>query len=131
MLGGRIDEAVAELRESVRLEPGNPESQCNLGHALKAAGRFEEALEHFLIGHAAGSRRADWEYPSSEWVTEAKRLARLASRLPAILKGNNAPDDNAERLILAQMCYDTKHHAAAARLWAEGLVADPKLGDDR
>ena len=29
------------------------------------------------------------------------------------------------------MCYDTKHHAAAARFWAEALAADPKLGDDR
>ncbi len=29
------------------------------------------------------------------------------------------------------MCYDTKRFAAAARLWAEALAADPKLGDDR
>jgi hypothetical protein len=29
------------------------------------------------------------------------------------------------------MCYDTKRFAAAARLWAEAMAADPKLGDDR
>ena len=29
------------------------------------------------------------------------------------------------------MAYDTKRYAAAARLWAEALAADPKLGDDR
>ena len=58
-------------------------------------------------------------------------MAALADRLPAILKGDDRPRDNAERLALAQMCYDTKRHAAAARLWAEALAADPKLGDDR
>ena len=54
-----------------------------------------------------------------------------ASRLPAVLKGEDPPKDIAERLALAQMCYDTKRHAAAARFWAEALAADPKLGDDR
>jgi len=46
------------------------------------------------------------------------------------LKGDERPKDNAERLALAQMCYDTKRHAAAARFW-RALEADPKLGDDR
>jgi hypothetical protein len=47
------------------------------------------------------------------------------------VKGEDRPKDVAERLVLAQMCYDTKRHAAAARFWAEALEADPKLGDDR
>ncbi len=55
----------------------------------------------------------------------------MAERLPALLKGDERPKDNAERLALAQMCSDTKRHAAAARFWAEALDADPKLGDDR
>ena len=58
-------------------------------------------------------------------------MAALAARLPALLKGEDHPKDAAERLALAQMCYDTKRHAAAARFWAEALAADPKLGDDR
>ena len=29
------------------------------------------------------------------------------------------------------MAYDTKRYAAAARLWAEALEADPTLADDR
>ena len=58
-------------------------------------------------------------------------MAALAERLPALLKGEDHPRDIAERLTLAQMCYDTKRYAAAARFWAEALQADPKLGDDR
>ncbi len=55
----------------------------------------------------------------------------MAERLPAVLKGMDRPKDVAERLALADVCYDTKHHAAAARFWAEALDADSKLGDDR
>jgi hypothetical protein len=58
-------------------------------------------------------------------------LAALAERLPAMLKGEDRPNDVPERLVLAQMCYDTKRYAAAARFWAEAMEADPKLGDDR
>ena len=58
-------------------------------------------------------------------------MAALAERLPAVLKGEDRPKDVVERLTLAQMCYDTKHPAAATRFWAEALEADPKLGDDR
>ena len=82
-------------------------------------------------GHELGSRRPGWRYPSAQWVREAERMAALAARLPAVLKGEDRPKDVADRLALAQMCYDTKRHAAAARFWAEALAADPKLGDDR
>ena len=82
-------------------------------------------------GHELGSRQPGWPYPSAQWVAEAEQMAAMAGRLPALLKGEDRPRDDAERLALAQMCYDTKRHAAAARFWAEALHADPKLGDDR
>ena len=82
-------------------------------------------------GHELGTRQPGWRYPSAQWVAEAERLAALAARLPALLKGEDRPKDVADRLAIAQMCYDTKRHAAAARFWAEALAADPKLGDDR
>jgi WD40 repeat protein/serine/threonine protein kinase len=39
--------------------------------------------------------------------------------------------NNAERIELAQIAYDLKEFTFAARLWAEALTTDPKLGDDR
>ncbi len=48
-----------------------------------------------------------------------------------MLRGEDRPRDNAERLVFAQMAYDRKHFTAAVRFWAEALHADPKLGDDR
>jgi eukaryotic-like serine/threonine-protein kinase len=48
-----------------------------------------------------------------------------------VLRGEDKPKDNAERLAFARMAYDRKHFAPAARLWAEALASEPKLGDDR
>jgi hypothetical protein len=43
----RIDEAVQHLKESLRINPDNPETHNDLGGALQRMGRFEEALvEH-------------------------------------------------------------------------------------
>jgi serine/threonine-protein kinase len=128
---GKVPEAVAAFREAIRLKPEFAEAHCDLGNALLSLREYAAALDALHIGHALGSKRPGWPYPSAEWVRQAERLVALAPRLPAILRGNDRPADNPERLALAQMCYDTKRHAAAARLWAEALAADPKLGIDR
>jgi serine/threonine-protein kinase len=58
-------------------------------------------------------------------------LWALADRLPAVLKGEDRPKAADEGLTLAQMCYEKALHAAAARLWADALSAEPKLAEDR
>jgi eukaryotic-like serine/threonine-protein kinase len=128
---GNSDKAVAELREAIRLDPDFAEAYSNLGRALKIQGDYAGSLEMFRKGHELGSRRRGWPYPSAQWVAEAERLAALSNRLPAILRGEDKPRDNADRLTYAQAAYDLKHFAAAVRLWSEALASDPKLGDDR
>jgi serine/threonine protein kinase/formylglycine-generating enzyme required for sulfatase activity len=61
---------------------------------------------------------------------EAFPLQALAKRFPALLRGEDKPADNAERLEFAQIAYDQKQFAFAARLRAEALASDPKLADD-
>jgi hypothetical protein len=56
---------------------------------------------------------------------------KIEARLPRLLNGEDKPKDNAERLDFAQLAHDHKHFAAAARLWAEALQADPQLADGR
>jgi hypothetical protein len=58
-------------------------------------------------------------------------MAALAGRIPGILKGEDRPSDNAERLDVAQLCHVEKRLAAAVGFLAEALGADPKLGEDR
>ena len=55
----------------------------------------------------------------------------LAKRFPAMLRGEDKPADNVERLGFAQLAYDRKQFAVATRLWTEALASDPKLGDNR
>ena len=57
---------------------------------------------------------------SSPWATAWPPSSGATSR----------PKDNAERLAVAQVYCDRNRPAAAARLMAEALEADPKLGDD-
>jgi hypothetical protein len=64
-------------------------------------------------------------------VELAERMVVLANRLPGILKGDDRPGDNAERLVFAQMCFGTKRFAGAARLYAEALESDAGLVQDR
>src|SRR5262249_29641769 len=128
---GKLPESIAEYREAIRLKPDYAEAHCNFGHVLRIQGDYAGALLELGKGHELGSKRPGWPYPSAQWVQQAEFLAALAGRLAAITKGDAGPRDNADRLALAQMCYDTKRHAAAARFWADALAADPKLGDDR
>jgi serine/threonine-protein kinase len=128
---GKLDEASAAYREAIRLKPDFAEAHCNFGKMLQRRGDYAAALELIRKGHELGTRQPGWRYPSARWVAEVEQLGATAERLPALLKGEYQPKDNAERLALAQMLYDTKRFAAAARFWAEALDADPKLGDDR
>jgi Flp pilus assembly protein TadD len=127
---GKLDEAIAEYRAAIRLKPDDAEAHCNLGHVLREQGKYAESLSALRTGHALGSKRPGWPYPSADWVRQVEQLVTLADRLPALLRGDEKPKDNAERLALAQMRSDTKQFAAAARLWAEALESDPKLADN-
>jgi tetratricopeptide (TPR) repeat protein len=128
---GRPGDAEAAYREALRLCPEFPDAHCNLGSILLRSGRYAEALEERRRGHELGMRRAEWRYPSGQWVREAERMVALDARLPAVLKGDDHPADAAERVTFAELCYVRKLHAAAARLYAEAFRADTRLVDDR
>jgi tetratricopeptide (TPR) repeat protein len=127
---GKLAEAIAEFREAIRLQPHRAEVHCNLGQLLQRQGQFTEALAEYKRGHALGTKRTDWRYPSAEWVRNCERMVAIDAKLPAILKGEVQPADVAERLTIAQICYNQKRNAASARFWNEAFQADGKLADD-
>ena len=104
-------------------------AHLNLGGILRARGDYAGSLALLRRGHELGSKQPGWPHPSGKWVAEAERRAALAERLTVVLKGESSPKDNAERLDLARMCYDTRRFAAAARFSAEAMEIDPKLGE--
>ena len=128
---GKLDEATAEYREAIRLKPEYATAHNNLGAALRAQGKYQETLAAY---HGAAELAPEGSAVAKESlvrIRETERMIALDARLPAILKGTDHPKDTTERLAFAQMAYDRAFHSGAARLWAEALTADPKLGDDR
>jgi serine/threonine-protein kinase len=128
---GKLDEAIAEHREALRIKPDDAEALCNLGGALLMKGRFADAVSCFRRGHELGSRDPHWPHPSAQWLRNAECLAGLNDRLPALLQGQERPKDTGERLALAQLCQDHKKlFAAAARCYGEAFADQPPLAED-
>jgi serine/threonine-protein kinase len=125
---GQVDEAIKHYRVGIELQPQYAEVHCGLGHALVRKGAFAEALAELRKGHELGSKKPGWPYPSSDWVRNVEHLVQLERRLPAILEGNDKPADNAECLLLAQMCQEHKKlYAASARFFSAAFEALPEL----
>ena len=55
LAAGRVQEAVSQLEEAIRLKPDDAEAHNNLGSAFQLPGRTEEATQHLL--DARGSSR--------------------------------------------------------------------------
>jgi serine/threonine-protein kinase len=126
---GRAAEAEKAFRDAIKHRPDFPEAHCNLGLLLQRSGRFAGSLAELRRGHELGSRRPDWhkKYPSGDWVRRAERLAALEARLPALLRGDDHPAP-ADLPDLMEVCRAKQQRAAATRLAADALAADPRLG---
>ena len=127
---GRLDEAITSYRKAIELRANHPQFYFEFGFALRSQGDYIQSLAMIRKGHelAIHQRYTD---ERSEDLIQAERVGAMADRIPGLLAGSLVPNDNRERLTLAQLCYDTKRQATAARYWSEALEADPKLGADR
>jgi tetratricopeptide (TPR) repeat protein len=129
---GRYPDAEAAFRAALRRAPGFPEAHCNLASVLREQGRLADALQSFRRGHALGSKRPGWRYPSAQWVASCERLVELDRRLPDLLGSDGAHLGATEQLELAGLCrYPTRRlHRTAARLAAEAFSRAPLLALD-
>jgi serine/threonine-protein kinase len=128
---GRLTDAATAFRRAIELKPDYAEAYCNLGSALQRQGRLVPALAAYQKGHALGSQRPHWPYPSGQWVKISQRLVDLDGQLGAILRGQTRPASAAEQGEYAELCYYKRHYLAAARFWADAFAADPKLVADQ
>jgi serine/threonine-protein kinase len=153
---GKVNEAIASYQKAIELDPKHAVAHADLGFALDRAGKLGEAIDAwrrsvtlhprepnvwYWIARAEAQRGRDDEaaaafqkvrelYPAdSPRAIEAKRFS-LVSRLPALLRGEDRPADNVERVNFAHIAYVQKHYSFAARLWAEALASDPRMADD-
>jgi tetratricopeptide (TPR) repeat protein/serine/threonine protein kinase len=123
----RYADAERSFRRAIALKGNYPEAYCNLGQALQREGRFADSLAAYQEGHALGSKLPGWHFPSAQWVKNAERYVDLDRKLPAFLQGDVQPVDQAERLMLADLCRFKRLYTAAARLCTQALDANPTL----
>jgi tetratricopeptide (TPR) repeat protein len=76
----QLSDAIAAFRRAIELKPDFAEAYCNLAAALRQRGDFVEALEAMEQGHALGSQRPDWHYPSALWVIDYRLLVEQQAR---------------------------------------------------
>jgi serine/threonine-protein kinase len=127
---GRTDEAVAEFREAVRLEPRFPSAYLYLGRVLFEAGDYGAALEA-LARVDPGPPPADPNISPTMLASRAERLIALEPRLSAIVQGCDRPADAETSAEFARLAFSRHFFTASARLWAEAFVAAPALAADQ
>jgi serine/threonine-protein kinase len=123
--------AVACFRKALELKPDDPFGHFALGKELLKQGRFAEAKE-------SARRVLELLYPDDEpfqkeatsLLQRCERLLALEAKLGPVLRGDQEPADNAERLGFAEVCYFQRRYAAAARFYRDSLADDPELADD-
>jgi serine/threonine-protein kinase len=123
---GQLREAADVHRRAAKLAPDQPGVLLSLAATLLRMGEEEEALAIYrrITDRWKGVLGAAFYQDS---MIDAERRVALIPRLPAVIRGEDRPRDDAERLTLARMCTARQFHAVAARLFAESIQAAAKL----
>ena len=124
-----LDEAIAEFREAVRLDPRFSAAYLFLGRALVEAGDYQAALDA-LARVDVGPPAPDPILTASSLVARAERMIGLGARLPAVVEGCDRPADPEEIAAFARLAFSRRQYAAASRLWAEAFAASPAIAAD-
>ncbi|MGD9599426.1 MAG: sulfotransferase [Steroidobacteraceae bacterium] len=104
---GRHDVAAREFRRLTRLEPDAPAHWLNFGTALRALGRYDEALAAYARAHALGGVTADFCF--NVGLTHLDRLDFESARAVLAQGAALAPQDGEMRLQYAKACFESGH----------------------
>ncbi len=127
----RLDEAIEQYREALRINPDSVAVHRSLSQALLALGHSKEALAASRNALDRLSRDHHWRSGVIQEVRRCERLLALEGRLPAVLGGNDRVADASEALDFADLCRIKGRYAAAAGFFADALAARPRLADDQ
>ncbi len=142
---GKWSEAEPVLRECLAIrEKKQPDvwttfnARSMLGGSLLGQGKHAEAEPLILSGYEGLKARVGKDPAGSE-----QRLAAASERVVELYeswgkkdkaaewRARLVPKTFAERMGFADLFYERKQYAAAARLWAEALEAEPKRAESR
>jgi eukaryotic-like serine/threonine-protein kinase len=123
---GRIDDAIESFQQALGAGPRPfPPIRGNLCRALVAKGEFAQAIKSWERpgGDSPGAFNPGRGQGPDPALREAKRLAALEERLPALLAGKDRPQDDDERTAFAKLCAIRQLFATSARLWEENFAS--------
>jgi tetratricopeptide (TPR) repeat protein len=126
---GRPEEAVTEYRRALTIDR-QPLGLIGLGLALRESGRYRESVEAY--DQAVEALRTDPEAAGRaaqdrDW---SRRLATIAGRLPALLRGEDRPANAHEAAQFAGMAVATGAYEASLRLWKRAIAEVTAIADD-
>jgi superkiller protein 3 len=121
---GRVDEAVALLRQAAKADPGSAPAQIALGQALERRRRWEEALGAFSAGTRLDPRSSEAQRGQGAALT---RLGRLEEAVKAYQEATRLdrrfPD---AQLALGDVLVRLGRYDEAVEVLKEGLKWGPK-----
>jgi tetratricopeptide (TPR) repeat protein len=127
----RPGEAEAAYRKAIDLRPDFGEAYANLGNALFNQAQFDAAAEALKKGDDLLAANPLSRVQLQRFQQQCERYRALDARFWAVLRGTeklvSASD---EQLDFAWLCHLKKYYAAASRLCADALAAQPRLADD-
>jgi tetratricopeptide (TPR) repeat protein len=122
---GRWAEAEAVFRESLRLEQHVAMRHDGLGMALRMQGKLAEAVK----AHQQAVKLQPDHPGLRDSLRHARRLLKLESRLPALLRGEEKLSDT-ERMLVLELCSVKRLYVSAVRLYRETFARQPALAED-
>jgi tetratricopeptide (TPR) repeat protein len=126
---GQLDEAIAEYRRAIQLDPKWGLGHEHLAETLLRGGRFAEARKTVRCALDMLPAKDSHRPALQEQLKLCERLLALDARLQALLQGKERPAVE-EQLELARLCRDYDRPHPAVSLYAAAFAARPALADD-
>jgi tetratricopeptide (TPR) repeat protein len=126
---GHLDEAIAEYRRAIQLDPKVGLGHESLAEALLRGGRFAEARTAVRCALDMLPAKDSHRPALQEKLKLCERMLAVEARFPILLQGKEQPAA-AELLKLADLCRDYGRPHAAVDLYTAAFAARPALADD-
>jgi tetratricopeptide (TPR) repeat protein len=115
LLQGRVDEAIPQLQEALRLQPSHAEAHSNLGVALARRGRTAEAIDHYRESLRLDPRQAQaYSNLGNALLAQGKVIEAIAQFEAALLL--DPADPQARTNLAGALVRDDRVDEAIAQL---------------
>lgn len=124
---GKLQEAVAELEEALRANPGYVDAHVNLGGTLAQLNRFDEAIEHYQDVLRNRPDRHDVRLRLGELLLRTGKFEDAARELEEVVRAN--PESAGAHFELGRALIETKRDEEGIAKMRRSLELNPKQSE--